>query len=47
MILAPDFAQSGTIYLSWAEAGPGDTAGAVVGRAKLVEAPRRASMGSR
>ncbi len=43
VILAPDFAQSGTIYLSWAEAGPGDSAGAVVGRAKLVQgaAPRR------
>ncbi len=42
VILAPDFAQSGAIYLSWAEAGPGDTAGAVVGRAKLVQgaAPR-------
>jgi glucose/arabinose dehydrogenase len=34
--LAPDFADSGTIYLSWAEAGDGDTRGAAVGRAKLV-----------
>ena len=34
--LAPDFATSGTVYLSWAEAGEQDTAGAAVGRAKLV-----------
>lgn len=34
--LAPDFATSGTIYLSWAEAGQGGTKGAAVGRAKLV-----------
>lgn len=42
VVLAPDFATSGTIYLSWAEAGDGNTAGAVVGRARLVqgEAPR-------
>lgn len=42
VILAPDFATSGTIYLSWAEPGDGGTAGAVVGRAKLVQgaAPR-------
>lgn len=40
--LAPDFATSGTVYLSWAEAGEGGTRGAVVGRAKLVTegAPR-------
>ena len=36
VVLAPDFATSGTIYLSWAEAGEGDTRGAAVGRAKLV-----------
>ncbi len=36
IVLAPDFAASGTVYLSWAEAGPGRTAGAAVGRAKLV-----------
>lgn len=35
VILAPDFATSGTIYLSWAEAGSGGTFGAVVARAKL------------
>lgn len=42
VILAPDFATSRTIYLSWAEPGDGGTAGAVVGRAKLVQgaAPR-------
>lgn len=42
VILAPDFAASGTIYLSWAEPGEGDTFGAVVGTAKLVQgaAPR-------
>ncbi|WP_271439089.1 PQQ-dependent sugar dehydrogenase [Pontixanthobacter luteolus] len=32
---APDYDQSGMIYLSWAEAGDGDTRGAVVGRGKL------------
>lgn len=42
VIVAPDFATTGTIYLSWAEAGSGGTYGAVVGRAKLVQgaAPR-------
>jgi len=34
--LAPDFATSGTIYLTWAEAGDGDTRGAALGRARLV-----------
>lgn len=34
--LAPDFATSGLIYLSWAEAGENGTAGAAVGRARLV-----------
>jgi glucose/arabinose dehydrogenase len=34
--LSPDFATTGTIYLSWAEPGPGDTRGAAVGRARLV-----------
>ncbi|MBA3942632.1 MAG: dehydrogenase [Sphingopyxis sp.] len=37
VILAPDFRTSGTIYLSWVEPGAGDTFGAVVGRAKLVQ----------
>ncbi|MDK2762311.1 MAG: PQQ-dependent sugar dehydrogenase [Sphingopyxis sp.] len=35
VIVAPDFATSGTIYLSWVEAGPDKSYGAVVGRAKL------------
>ena len=35
VVLAPDFATTGTIYLSWAEAGEGDTRGAVVARARL------------
>ncbi len=33
--LAPDFAASGMIYLSYVEAGPGDTRGAVLARGKL------------
>lgn len=35
IIAAPDFESSAIVYLSWAEAGPNDTRGAVVGRAKL------------
>ena len=35
VIVSPDFADSGLVYLSWVEAGPKDTRGAVVGRAKL------------
>jgi aldose sugar dehydrogenase len=33
---APDYATSRMLYLSWAEAGPGRTNGAAVGRARLV-----------
>ncbi|WP_374524886.1 PQQ-dependent sugar dehydrogenase [Sphingopyxis sp.] len=42
VILAPDFATSGTVYLSWVEAGDSGNFGAVIGRAKLVQgaAPR-------
>lgn len=42
VILAPDFAATGTVYLSWVEAGGGDTYGTAVGKAKLVQdaAPR-------
>jgi glucose/arabinose dehydrogenase len=42
VVLAPDFAKSGTIYLSWVEAGENDTRGAVIGRGKYVggAAPR-------
>jgi glucose/arabinose dehydrogenase len=36
VVLAPDFAATGTVYLSWAEAGPDDTRGAAVGMARLV-----------
>lgn len=36
VVLAPDFAASNAVYLSWAEAGEGGTRGAVVGRARLV-----------
>ncbi len=35
VIAHPDFARNRTVYLSWAEAGEGDTRGAVVGRARL------------
>lgn len=37
--LSPDFARDGLVYLSWAEAGEGDTRGAAVGRARLVIGP--------
>lgn len=42
VVLAPDFAKTGTIYLSWVEAGPDDTRGAVIGRGKFIggTAPR-------
>ena len=36
IVLAPDFAKSNTVYLSWVEAGDNDTRGGVVGRAKLI-----------
>jgi glucose/arabinose dehydrogenase len=36
VVLHPRFAENQLVYLSWVEAGPGDTRGAVVGRAKLV-----------
>jgi glucose/arabinose dehydrogenase len=35
IVLAPDHATSGTVYLSWAEAGEGGTRGAAVGKARL------------
>lgn len=34
--LSPTFAKNSTVYITWAEAGEGDTRGAVLGRAKLV-----------
>jgi glucose/arabinose dehydrogenase len=36
VILHPDFARNGLVYLSWAEAGEGNIRGAAVGRARLV-----------
>jgi glucose/arabinose dehydrogenase len=36
VVLAPDFASSGLVYLSFAEAGEGDLRGAAVGRGRLV-----------
>lgn len=36
IVAAPDYATSGKVYLSWAEAGSGDTRGAVVAAARLV-----------
>jgi glucose/arabinose dehydrogenase len=35
VVLHPDFARNRMVYLSWIEAGDGDTRGAVVGRARL------------
>lgn len=39
VVLHPQFAQNGLVYLSYAEPGEGDTRGAAVARAKLVAAP--------
>jgi glucose/arabinose dehydrogenase len=39
VVLHPDFQRNKLVYLSWVEAGPGDTHGAVVGRARLVTEP--------
>ncbi len=36
IVAAPDFTTSSMVYLSWVEAGTGNTRGAVVARAKLV-----------
>ncbi|TFI59387.1 PQQ-dependent sugar dehydrogenase [Sphingomonas parva] len=36
VVLHPNFATNNLVYLSWVEAGDGDTRGAVVGRARLV-----------
>jgi glucose/arabinose dehydrogenase len=43
VILHPDFANNRYVYLSWAEAGEGDTRGAAVGRARLVMGPGEAT----
>jgi glucose/arabinose dehydrogenase len=37
VVLHPGFADNRLVYLSWVEAGPDDTHGAVVGRAKLAD----------
>ncbi len=39
VVLHPDFARNRLVYMSWVEAGPNDTHGAVVGRARLVMEP--------
>lgn len=44
VVLAPDHTQSGMVYLSWAEAGPRGTAGAALGRARLVLAGETARL---
>ncbi len=36
IVFAPDFEESGAVYLSWVEAGDSDTHGAVVGRGRMV-----------
>ena len=36
VVAHPDFARNNLVYLSWVEAGQGDTRGAVVGRGRLV-----------
>ena len=36
VVLHPKFAANSLVYLSWVEAGPGDTRGAAVGRGRLV-----------
>ena len=35
VVLHPDFANNGLVYLTWAEAGEGDTRGAAMGRGRL------------
>ena len=44
IVLAPDFATSKMVYLSWIEAGGEDSRGAVVGRAKLELAGQKPSL---
>jgi glucose/arabinose dehydrogenase len=39
VVLSPDFPNDRYVYLSWVEAGEGDTRGAAVGRARLVIGP--------
>lgn len=42
--VSPGFSQDRLVYLSWAEAGPDDTRGAVLGRARLVDDGRNARL---
>ncbi len=44
VILHPRFSSNGLVYLSWVEAGPGDTRGAAVGRGRLVHDGSRARL---
>lgn len=44
VVLSPDFATSGRIYLSWVEAGEDDTRGAVVAHADLSLAPNESGV---
>ena len=44
VVLHPDYARNGLIYLSWVEAGQGDTRGAVVGRARFLRTEDGASI---
>jgi glucose/arabinose dehydrogenase len=46
VVLHPNFRQEGYVYLSWVEAGQGDTRGAVVGRAQFVRTEDGASLGN-
>lgn len=44
IVLHPDFANTRLVYMSWIEAGDGDTRGAVVGRARLAEGDGQARL---
>jgi glucose/arabinose dehydrogenase len=44
VVLHPDFRRNGFVYLSWVEAGEGDTRGAVVGRARFLRTEDGASL---
>jgi glucose/arabinose dehydrogenase len=44
VVLHPDFASNGLVYLSYAESGERGAAGAAVARAKLVQGDGRASL---
>jgi glucose/arabinose dehydrogenase len=44
VVLHPDYARNAYVYLSWVEAGEGDTRGAVVGRARFLRTEDGASL---